>query len=285
MTNRCLRKSWSSTLRRIRRQAGAGLVPLILGVALGAVACDDDALDPGDGVDNTDSVATAEFSFTVPVGSQTRVRVEAINGNVTVTGVSQAGSFVVRGERRVGSESVRDAAAHLDELQVEVIDMGDELVVQTVQPENTGGRTYVVNYEITVPRDIELDIGDFNGNIDVDDISDDVAVGTVNGNVTLGQIEGNTAAATVNGNVTAEVTIPSGGTIKMATVNGNISLSIPDDTSAELLAQVTNGSISTSGLVLQNQVVTGTSLRGTLGAGDGQITLGTVNGSITATGF
>lgn len=71
----------------------------------------------------------------------------------------------------------------------------------------------------------------------------------------------------------------------MATVNGNISLSIPDDTSAELLAQVTNGNISTSGLVLQNQVVTGTSLRGTLGAGDGQITLGTVNGNITATGF
>ncbi len=117
MTNRFFRKSWSSTLRRVRRQAGAGLVPLILGVALGSVACDDDALSPGDQVDNTNSVATAEFSFTVAVASQTRVRVEAINGNVT--GVSQAGSFVVRGVRSVGSESVQDAAAHLDELQVE----------------------------------------------------------------------------------------------------------------------------------------------------------------------
>ncbi len=151
MTNRFLRKSWSSTLRRIRHQAGPGLVPLILGIALGSVACDDDPLDPGDGVDNTDSVATADFSFTVAVGSQTRVRVEGINGNITVTGVSQAGSFVVRGERRVGSESVQDAAAHLDELQVEVNDMGDELVVQTVQPENTGGRNYVVNYETPAP--------------------------------------------------------------------------------------------------------------------------------------
>ena len=71
----------------------------------------------------------------------------------------------------------------------------------------------------------------------------------------------------------------------MSKVNGSIQLSIPQNTSAEFSATVTIGDISVSNLVLQNQESTPNSLRGTLGAGQGTISLSTVNGNIRVTGF
>ncbi len=80
-------------------------------------------------------------------------------------------------------------------------------------------------------------------------------------------------------------TPPASGTIDFANGNGNLTLDVPTDVSAELEATVTSGTISLTNLTLQNEVSSPTSLTGTLGAGEGQITLGTVNGNIAISGF
>ena len=71
----------------------------------------------------------------------------------------------------------------------------------------------------------------------------------------------------------------------MNTVNGNITLDLPTNTSAEFSANVNSGSIVISNLVLQSEVITPTSVTGTLGNGEGEISLETVTGDINVSGF
>jgi len=91
--------------------------------------------------------------------------------------------------------------------------------------------------------------------------------------------------SSVNGQLNAKLALPPQGTCKMSTVNGQILLTIPKTTSAEFFASVTNGEINLANLSLNNSVSTPKSLRGRMGDGQGTITLSTVNGNISVSGF
>jgi len=210
---------------------------------------------------------------------------EAINGNVAITGISESDSVIITGERRVGSESMEDAEEYLKKLEVRVQDLGNEVFVKTIQPEKSYGRNYVVNYTITLPKDLEILVSNVNGIVTIESINNDVTVTNVNGQVTLDEIFGSASVSLVNGQIEGEVTLPFDGVIGMSVVNGNIDLKIPVSTSAEFSAKVTNGNIGVSNLVLQNQVSSPTSLGGRLGDGEGMISLTTVNGNISVLGF
>ena len=242
-------------------------------------------IDDDDGFGRTDFVARASFSFEVDVTNQKRIRVEAINGNVEISGRGDAASVMVSGERQVGSHSHADAERHLDDLQVEVEDLGDEIVIRTIQPRDHQGRNYVVDYTITLPVDLDVLAGLINGNVSVTNIDALVSVNNVNGNIRLRNITGSTSVILTNGNIDGEVFLPLDGTIDLTTTNGNITLEIPNSTSAALTARVTNGAISLSNLDLQDAESTNRSLAGTLGDGEGSIELQTVNGNIGVHGF
>lgn len=245
--------------------------------------CTDIVSSIGD-VDNTDFVASESFSFTLDVTTQTRFRLEGINGNMTVTGDPDATVVEVSGLRQVGSNSTADARANLVNLRVQVDEGNDEYVVRTEQPDNTRGRNYTVTYEVTVPDFMIQSIANVNGNVVALGISNDVAIGNVNGNVTASGVFGNLSVGLVNGNVGADVTPPPSGDVALATVNGNVSLTVPQNVSAEFEATWVNGSATITNLTLQNQQITETSIRGVFGAGDGTINVGLTNGTITVTG-
>jgi hypothetical protein len=245
----------------------------------------DKSSGPEENVSNTDFVAKASFYYGVEVTDHTRLRLEGINGNVTVTALTEADSVIIKGEKRVGSESMQDAEAHLQELEVSVREIAGEVYVKTNQPDQTYGRSYAVDYNITLPQDLEVVVTNVNGAVDIDSVNGYVSVVNVNGQVDLDDIIGSVSVSLVNGQINAGVTPTKGGVISMATVNGGINLDIPQYTSAEFSATVVNGTITISDLVLTGIVSTPTSLTGTLGTGEGTITLGTVNGSISVSGF
>ncbi len=250
-------------------------------------ACDSDTVfnSNGGNVDNTNFVAKESFNFAVDVKNQTQVRFDAINGNVEIIGSASATSVTITGERRVGSESTADAEEYLQKLEVRVTETASIVFVETIQPEKNHGRNFVVDYKITLPENLELNAGNINGNMTIENIKNDVDVGNVNGNIDLKDILGNASAGVVNGRIRAKVTMPQNGNIDMGTVNGNIELEIPQNTSTDFSANVTNGGIQISNLTLQNPVATPRSLEGTLGTGEGTIKTNTVNGNIKTTGF
>jgi DUF4097 and DUF4098 domain-containing protein YvlB len=258
---------------------------LALGVFFAASACDPTVIVDGIGnVDNTDFVAAESFLFNIEVTTQTQFSLAGINGNVRVTGHPTATSITVAGERRVGSSSSTDARAHLPGLRVEVDERTDEIRVRTEQPEDTGGRNYVVDYVVTVPNSMAQVIGNVNGNITLTGVPADAIVANVNGNIDVTGVVGNLVVGLVNGNVTADVTLPDGDDVVLATVNGNLTLTVQAAVSAHLEAGWVNGGFSITGLTLTDQVVNQTSVSGTLGAGAGSIEMGLTNGQIAIFG-
>lgn len=254
-------------------------VPILLAAVLALSGCDDDLFS------SNQEVAREPFSFAVEVTTQTILRLDTKNGNITVAGVTDSDSVIIEGMREVGSETLEDAEAHLDNLQVDIGVLENEIVVRTIQPSQADGRNYVVNYEIKVPRDLVVLIDNANGNITVQAMDNNVLVDNANGNITLADISGSVFVGVANGQVDCEVTLPANDAIDITTGNGNIVLLIPASTSADFSANVGNGNITVSNLVLQDMTSTSRSVTGRLGAGEGQIVLVTGNGNITAVGF
>lgn len=244
----------------------------------------------GDGdisvVSNTNFEAVESFNFVVPVVNHTLFTLIGVNGEININGNAGANSVTITGIKRVLSDSVEDAQAHLQDLKVNVQDLLSEIRVETIQPANTGGRAYIVNYTVTLPKYLKNNVTNLNGIVTLDSIDNDVTVLNMNGNATLTNITGSASASILNGQIQAAITLPLNGVIDMTTLNGDIDLEIPVNTSAVLSASVTVGTITTQNLVLQIMVKTPTFLSGTLGNGQGTIQLESKQiGNITVTGI
>jgi hypothetical protein len=243
------------------------LAPAIAILALLAVAvstgCDDD--DPT-GVRNNNFAAEEPFSFDIQLTTQTGLDLQGINGTIEITGVPGSTSVSVTGEKRVESDSVEDAEAQLALIEINVNSPAEAVEVATEQPAHANGRNYIVNYTIEVPQVFGIHVTNINGGI------------------TVAAIDSNVVIQGVNGAVVASVTLPPAGLVDIRMANGSIGLVIPQDTSADFQASLANGSIVVTDLTLANIVQTPTSLSGTLGQGNGTITLRIVNGVINVTG-
>jgi len=233
-----------------------------------------------------DSKFTVDKTFAddFPVENHIRVNVEAINGEVVVTGQSGANHVTVTAHLYVGSDTQEDAELHLDDLDVLVTDDTNEILIQTVQPVNLNGRKYRVEYDIIVPNSFEVVTSQTNGSIAILDIQNSVEVSNKNGNVFLSGIVGGVTADVENGGIEGTVVLPVNETIDFSVNNGGLELSIPTATSAEISATVNGiGQIIVSNLDIT--LSTSRSLTGTLGNGEGSISLSTVNGTIEIIGF
>jgi len=181
---------------------------------------------------------------------------------------------------------VQDAEERLQVLEVNVQSTANEVFVETVQPLNTGCRIYDVEYTITLPEDFEVQVTNAVGVVTIDSMDNEVNVTNTSGDVVLISIVGDARVSLLTGNIESEVTLPLNGTIEMDTFIGDINLDIPVDTSADFSAMVTDGSIDVVNLVLQDEVSSSDSVSGTLGAGEGLITLESeFGGDINVTGF
>jgi DUF4097 and DUF4098 domain-containing protein YvlB len=264
----------------MRRPIPGVILTLLLGLLL-FTACDDDSVTK---VRNTDFFAEEPFSFALERETQTGLRLEGINGRIEVTGIPGADSIAVTGVRRVESESTEDAEEHLAQLEVEVARSGTNVLVRTIQPEDSAGRTYIVDYVISVPEDFGIDIATINGDVTVGSIKNNTSVHCVNGRIRADAIEGSAEMDLTNGQIDVSMRLPPTGQIYMRVTNGTIDLDIPADTSAEFRATVVNGDITTMNLSISHQTQGPGYLTGRLGDGQGGIRLDVVNGTIAVRG-
>ncbi len=252
--------------------------------------CDEESnpVISSDDVRNTNFIASESFSIQVNHTTETTLRVEGINGEVKVTGKTDASVITIAGEKEVGSESLADAEEHLDDLEVSVSTQGNEIIVRTSQPSETHGRSYIVNYDISLPDNMIVDVTAINGNVSIDSTSQQLTIDLTNGQVIFQDITSPSTVSLTNGQIDAEILAAltdDSITTDMTIGNGNIDLDIPQSASATFSASVTNGIITTSNLDFQNMNSTAHSLTGTLGAGEGSIRLRTTNGNINVTGY
>lgn len=242
-------------------------------------------VDPIDHVNDTNFSARAPFTFEIPINNQQHIEIEAVNGPITITGKSGISSVKIWGERIVESDSYEDAEKHLENLEVLISDNNDKISIKTNQPTTTCGRNYQVIYNVIIPDNWDVEVGNVNGTVEIDSLNGDIGIGLVNGDITLTEISGNILVGVTNGTVYGKIALPMNGLCKINTVNGQVQLSIPKTTSAALAAQVTNGTVSVTNLTLNNMISSRNSVSGVLGSGQGTITVETVNGTISVSGF
>lgn len=233
---------------------------------------------------HTNYSVSEPFSYSLPAANNNTFYLVGINGSVDITGVSDDSLVSITGERIVKSDSYRDAEIHMDFLHVEVTQDDSVIRVKTEQPEESHGRNYIVNYTVRIPDDWVVETKNVNGNVIVTAINNQVSVNLVNGAIHCNHIQGSMEGRLVNGEILVDVCLPENGNVVLTSVNGPIDLFIQQDISAVLSANVVNGAIQIIGLDLDNITQTKTSICGSLGDGEGQIILKTVNGSIQVHG-
>ena len=234
---------------------------------------------------NSDFSAEKTVEIEIPVENHSSVNIEAINGKVMVTGHRDVDVVVVTAHLIIGSDSQADADNHIEDLEIQVTDSAEEILFQTVQPKNTDGRKYHVEYDIIVPHSLEVMATQDNGKIEILDIENSVDVSNTNGDVLLSNIAGGVMAVVDNGSIEGNVFLPVGKTIDLSTNNGNLELNIPTTTSAEFSTTVVNGHISVTDLDFTDIVNTKQRIDGVIGDGEGTIELSTTNGNIELIGF
>jgi len=253
----------------------------LLGLMLVSACGGDDS-----GAVSTRPAAEEPFSIDVPLGTQTVLKLQGVNGTVTVTGApGVAFQISITGVRRVEADTLEDATAQLAALQVDVTSSATEVLVKTVQPQFAAGRNYVVNYTIALPEHLDVSVKTVNGDITVRSLNGDCTIMNLNGAIHADAIVGNAILSLVNGNIKALVTLPASGQIDIGVTNGTIDLAIPQSTSAQFSATVGTGSITLANLTLSNDTTTPGSRSGILGSGNGTIDLNAGNGAITVRGF
>jgi hypothetical protein len=231
---------------------------------------------------------TIEKSF--PIEADGRVSVENVNGTIDITGWDRA---EVRVRAIMKARSRRD----LEELDVEIRDSPGRLRIHTHYGSRRGwwallfnwfeGDRGSVRYELMVPHGVRLDdVRTVNGSIHIRTTRERIDAMTVNGSMTLEDVGGPLDLSTVNGSIKARVADLGGVCcVGIKSVNGSIRLDLPAETSAELVVKSVNGSIQSDfEAERRTRSFVGRSFRATLGDGETDIAINTVNGSVRLRG-
>jgi DUF4097 and DUF4098 domain-containing protein YvlB len=217
------------------------------------------------------------FDQTYPLAAGGRVGVENINGDVTI-------EVWERAEVRVQAEKSASSQTLLDDLEVEVHARPDSVRIDTHYPRTMRGGSTEVEYTITVPRQAAVDAVDLiNGDLTVVGVEGGVEAESVNGTILAREIHGSVELSTVNGTVEAHLgVVDRDARVNLESVNGRVEVHLAPSASAEVEAETVNGRIRNDfGIEVKKGKFVGSSMRGTLGAGDASIELSTVNGGIS----
>lgn len=142
------------------------------------------------------------------------------------------------------------------------------------------GNDVSVHFRVLLPATANVAPTTVNGEIKVSGARREVQATTVNGNLDLSTNGGPVSGTTVNGAIHARVMNPGTGELKFTTVNGAIDVAVPRAISADVRMSTVHGGIS-SDFPLTVQGRWGPrSASGTLGNGDGDVKMTTVNGSL-----
>ncbi|MGZ3498361.1 MAG: DUF4097 family beta strand repeat-containing protein [Vulcanimicrobiaceae bacterium] len=225
--------------------------------------------------DRTVQVQTHQSIAIAPTGS---VHVQNVSGTINIIGWNQP---------RMQLDAVTYGATKLDvdKTHIRVHQDGDMLDVKTdydrngiFSPSSSGAS---VDYTLHVPNGAAVSVGNVQGDVDVNGISNAVTLADVSGNIRATNIDGDAKISTTSGDIDAGV-LHVGGTrrVDVASVSGSVRLHVPRSSSAQLTAASISGDFTNDFGISPEHRTVGIAAKGTLGSGDGRIHVATVSGSI-----
>jgi DUF4097 and DUF4098 domain-containing protein YvlB len=141
-----------------------------------------------------------------------------------------------------------------------------------------------VDYDIRVPRSLNVTIKTTNGAVDVEGIGGVLTVNAVNGRVRATSLGSGADVTSVNGQTALEFATLGEAGVRCKTTNGQIVVTIPSGAKATIAARVVNGLIRTENLAVQETENSRRRLDATVGGGGPEIRLEATNGEIRVVG-
>ena len=255
---------------------------------------------------------TAMHDDTFAVGANPRLVVRGFNGRIRVR-AGEPGSIRVRAKLKKPYEIKYSAVQEGDLVTVEAKpDRQSEGFLHGLSRQNSGA-----NIEVTVPVTTSVDLATSNGPVELQGTESSGTVQTKNGPIRIEQFKGDLNATTKNAPITVKTLSGSAelytansrvsiedahgrfdarttnGSIKfqgsiepgdgstLYTTNGNIKVALDADPSLKLTAATVNGRIRCEIPGFVASFEKRHKLKGTVGAGEAELSAKTVNGSVT----
>jgi len=245
---------------------------------------------------NKDNAYGTSFSKKVSVEDIQKIIVNNVDGDINIR-TQNSNEIGITAEKFVTANSMESARSFAYQVNINVYRDGDVLRVETVSPYSMSKEIgeVRVDYEIEVPKvmdvevsntngdvtventDGDIDIATTNGDIIVDNVSGDVEATNINGEIALSDIDGGVDANSTNGNLTISIR-SSKVNCKAKTTNGDIILYIRHDASTQGTLRTVSGKIE-SDFSSERPRREGR-WEFELGSGDGKLDLWTTNGDI-----
>ena len=231
---------------------------------------------------------TRDHSFVV--GETPRVVVSGDNGRIIVKPGTD------------GTVRVQATLRKPDDLKYEVTQEGHSISVEAKKKRRgflNFGDSPGADIEITAPLNTRVELRTSNGGVEVygmhqsgtvrtsngkivmEDLIGDFDLSTTNGSVTITLARGTFDVETVNGRIEFDGEIVPGGINRMTTVNGSVEIKLQGTPSVKLEASSGNGSVTTRFPILTTSTGDKRHLVGTIGVGDAELFVRTINGSVT----
>ncbi len=224
-----------------------------------------------------------EQSYALSAGGA--VSLENINGDVSIEGWE-------RDEVEIHAVKSASSPELLSGLEIQVNAGANEVRIDTRYPKTRGsdsreGSFTKVEYTLMVPRTAKLDGVDLvNGNLTVVGVEGGLEAETVNGNISIRECAGSAELNTVNGTIEAYIDrLAHGDSLELESVNGRLDLYLAGSVGADLRAESVNGRLHNDlGINVRKGKYVGSDFHGSVGGGGAEVSLETVNGSITVHG-
>jgi DUF4097 and DUF4098 domain-containing protein YvlB len=216
------------------------------------------------------------------------------NGNVEIISWDKDEVEIVA-YKEVKAKDRETADNLMERLEIDIRESDDEIIIETHFPKGSsgggffgwlfgkGGVSFSVEYEIKVPKKIDLNIHTTNGGIRVEEISGRLRIESTNGKINAREINGLTRCKTTNGSIRVEFDeVSDGDEMTFRTTNGSIKLYLPEDYGADdVELKTTNGHIDSdfpmsgsSGRKSKKR------FRGSINEGNRELSCSTTNGNI-----
>jgi DUF4097 and DUF4098 domain-containing protein YvlB len=243
----------------------------VLAVLLAASAC---TAMPGAAAQS--SQITERVTRTVTLDRDADVEIRGINGTVTIETASGLRAAEVRVDIRASSREV------LERRPILIESTSDTLTIRTEKNKGNSDREWVRHdVFVRMPREVSLDIGGVNGQVNVQEIDGEIGLNGINGRTTVRLAGTASRISGINGRTMVSVSRLSDRGLRVDAVNGGIELGLPRDVNASLEVRGVNGGIDTD----LPMTVTGRQrngrLSGRLGNGGPPLTISAVNGGVT----
>ena len=227
----------------------------------------------------------------INTAGKTKVKLENVIGNISIIHSADSELLTVKVTKELKVKK-KFLETPFDEIEIRIDSSGSILSISTEMNDKRDnsffsfnpGKDSRVDYIITVPAGMKIEIENVSGNVTSDNLENDLDINLVNGDVDMDKFTGKLDCQIVNGSFSGHIDSTAG--MEVNIINGSATVFLNNYMNATVRAETTNGKVTDENLKFSDAVKEKKMLKGTLGNPESNVNIKveTINGKIKLIG-